>query len=195
MLWVDPNPLVIVSTRSSFDCGKAAPAVDRAVGRTIRHIDHVRIVGCHCEAVRSGSAASHWPLGIDPVPALAPVVGAVEPAELLSRLCQQVDPVWPARRNRQPNSSALSRPRLSCRQVLPPSVDLNNPPPGASIDWPLRISHGATRAAQSAAYTVCGLLGSNARSTAPVFSSRYKILSQVSPPSTLRKTPRSELGP
>src|SRR5713226_2784158 len=60
MLWVDPNPLVIVSTRSSFDRGKAAPAV-----------------------------------------------GAVEPAELLSRLCQQVDPVWPARRNRQPNPSPL----------------------------------------------------------------------------------------
>src|SRR5260370_2538552 len=107
MLRVDPNPLSIVSPRGAFDWGKAAPAIDRAVSRAIRNVDHLRIVGCHRKAARSGSGASHRPLGIDPVPALASVVGAVEPAALLSRFGQQVDPVWPGRRNRQPNPSPL----------------------------------------------------------------------------------------
>src|SRR6516164_646928 len=92
-------------------------------------------------------------------------------------------------------SSAPGNPLAIGRHVVPPSVDLYKPLPGIVNDSPLRTSHGATRAAQSAAKRVSELLGSITRSAAPVFSSLYKTFSKVLPPSSERNTPRSELGP
>ncbi len=68
-------------------------------------------------------------------------------------------------------SSPVGKPFVSGCHVVPPSVDLYSPLPGITNDSPLRISHGATRAAHSAAYKTCGLPGSITTSAAPVFSS------------------------
>ncbi|PYQ68257.1 MAG: hypothetical protein DMF53_00510 [Acidobacteria bacterium] len=46
-----------------------------------------------------------------------------------------------------------------------------------------------------AAKIVSGAAGSAARSTAPVLSSTNRTFSQLRPPSVLRNTPRSALGP
>ena len=72
---------------------------------------------------------------------------------------------------RERPSSAVGKPCVIGRQVLPPSVDLYKPLPGMMKDSPLRTSQGATRAAQSAANRTCGSLGSITTSAAPVFSS------------------------
>src|SRR5438552_2381874 len=65
-------------------------------------------------------------------------------------------------------SSGPGKPLVSAFQVDPPSVDLKSP-----LFGPLQepFSHGAWRAAQSTAYTVCELAGSKARAAPPVFSS------------------------
>src|SRR5919197_6042047 len=89
--------------------------------------------------------------------------------------------------------AAVGRPRVSGCHVSPPSVDLNNPL--VAPVYALLYSHGACRAAHSAAYTICAFDGSNATSTPPVFSSLYKIFCHERPPSVDRNTPRSSLGP
>src|SRR5207248_3547720 len=90
-------------------------------------------------------------------------------------------------------SPAVGNPFVSCRQLLPPSGDTNRPLPVPS--YALLYSHGPCRAAHRTAYTICGFAGSSATSIAPVFSSLYKTLSKVRPPSVDRNTPRSWLGP
>src|SRR5258708_27884805 len=92
-------------------------------------------------------------------------------------------------------SSAVGKPFVSCFQVLPPSVELKRPLPAAMNDSPLRISHGATRAAHSAAQMVCEFAGSNTRSAPPGLSSLYKTFLNESPPSVQRDTPHTALAP
>ena len=73
----------------------------------------------------------------------------------------------------------------------PPSVLLNSPeplPPDTSI-------HGLRCICQKPAYSTFGLLGSIARSAAPVESSRKSTFVQFFPPSLVRNTPRSAFGP
>src|SRR6516162_288663 len=92
-------------------------------------------------------------------------------------------------------SSAVGNPFVIGFHVEPPSIDLYNPLPGIRNDSPLRTSHGATRAAHNAANKISELPGSITISAAPVFSSLYKTFSNVFPPSSDRKTPRSAFGP
>src|SRR5689334_4929971 len=75
-----------------------------------------------------------------------------------------------------PSPSPPGRPLVSWRQVVPPSVDLNMPPP---VPDQTPFSHGPWRSSQRQAYTVFGSLGSNSRSEAPVFSSFDKTFSNV----------------
>src|ERR1043166_3252242 len=88
--------------------------------------------------------------------------------------------------------SPVGSPRPISRHVVPPSTDLNRPLFGPEK---APFSHGPWRASHSTAYTVCGFEGSKATSAAPVFSSLYKTLSKVLPPSRDLNTPRSVLGP
>ena len=67
-----------------------------------------------------------------------------------------------------PSASNVGRPLPAGRHVSPPSVDLNTPLPGP-LNSP--FSHGPCRASHSTAYTVRALVGSNAMSMPPVFSS------------------------
>src|SRR5512143_1449051 len=76
-------------------------------------------------------------------------------------------------------------------QVLPPSMDRYRPLPGPPLDR----FHGVRRASHNAAKRMLGFSGLKATSIAPVFAFRYSTLSHVLPPSWVRKTPRSVLGP
>ena len=80
---------------------------------------------------------------------------------------------------------------VSSVQVSPASVDFHNPlrPPPASMP------HGERWNFHIAAYMIRGLVGSMERSVAPVESLMNKIFFQVLPPSMVRNTPRSGLGP
>jgi len=81
--------------------------------------------------------------------------------------------------------------RVSSVQLSPPSVVFQMPlfPPPASIDqgvrWNLYVD----------AYSTRGFDGSIVRSFAPVESSTKSTFCQLFPPSVVRKTPRSGLGP
>src|SRR3954466_7624307 len=77
----------------------------------------------------------------------------------------------------------VGRPLPICRHVVPPSVDLNTPLAGPLND---PFSHGPWRASHKTAYTICALVGSNATSAAPVFSSLYNTFSNDLPPSVER---------
>ena len=75
-------------------------------------------------------------------------------------------------------------------QFFPPSVDLYNAllsPPELN-DHPVRLNSHID------AYNILGLLGSIAKSAQPVDSFRYKIFSQVTPPSLDLYTPLSLLS-
>src|SRR5579862_3225786 len=85
------------------------------------------------------------------------------------------------------------RPPVSFRQFLPPSVDLKIPPFVPAYSLP--NSQGACRDSHSEAYSTYGCAKSIVISEAPVFSSTYKDLFQVWPPSVETNTPRSALGP
>src|SRR5215467_15406604 len=76
-------------------------------------------------------------------------------------------------------------------QVVPASVLRYKPLPGP----PQSMPQGERRACQSEAKITFGLEGSSDRSMPPEFSSLYKTLVHVFPPSVVRKTPRSALGP
>src|SRR5215470_17390614 len=75
--------------------------------------------------------------------------------------------------------------------VAPPSVDLYSPDPGPPDDR----FHGCRRTCQSAAYTTLAFDGSNCTSIAPVSLSLNSTFCQCAPPSVVRNTPRSALGP
>src|SRR6185503_9956675 len=93
----------------------------------------------------------------------------------------------------RPNPSlVVGSPCVNFFQVLPPSVDLNNPLSGPFHE---PFSQGPWRPAHISAYIILGLTGSIVTWTAPVFSSLYKTCSQFFPPSVDRYTPRSLLGP
>src|ERR1700676_1782490 len=87
-----------------------------------------------------------------------------------------------------PLGSACSSSRF---HVLPSSLERYNPLP----EPPLDRNQGPRRASHKDAKRICELLGSKAISMPPVFSSLYKILCQVFPPSVVRKIPRSLFGP
>src|SRR6185369_1923872 len=76
-------------------------------------------------------------------------------------------------------------------QVSPPSVVFHRPlrPPPAFIPQGVRWNF------HIAAKMIRGLVGSMVRSIAPVESLRKRIFFHVLPPSVVRKTPRSALGP
>src|SRR5689334_24550841 len=88
-----------------------------------------------------------------------------------------------ARPMRPTPSAADGRPAVICFHVVPPSVDLYKPQLVESVH---PASHGAWRAAHSAAKTTCGLAGSSTTSIPPVFSSLYSTWLQVCPPSVER---------
>src|SRR5438093_13427586 len=77
-------------------------------------------------------------------------------------------------------------------QVLPPSVDLKMPP---LVPFQVLFSQGPSRDSQRVAYATFESLGSIWTSPPPVFSSRLRTFSNVLPPSSERKIPRSSLGP
>src|SRR5437879_8415233 len=80
----------------------------------------------------------------------------------------------------RPRPSALpGSPFVNSCHVSPPSVDLYSPLPLEMNDSPLRISHGATRAAHRFAYTIRAFDGSKTMSAAPVFSSLYRTFCQL----------------
>src|ERR1700676_5595107 len=76
-------------------------------------------------------------------------------------------------------------------QVLPSSPERYS----ASFAPPLLSIQGVRQPSHIAAKSTCGFLGSKTISMAPVRSSRYKTFSQFLPPSRVRNTPRSLLGP
>src|SRR5688572_11095385 len=80
---------------------------------------------------------------------------------------------------------------VSSVHVSPPSVDFHSPlrPPPASIP------HGERWNFHIAAKRMRGLVGSTERSVAAVESLMKRIFFHDLPPSIVRKTPRSELGP
>src|SRR5438874_4876923 len=119
-----------------------------------------------------------------PPPLVAPTTAYMR----AGALCDVARPMRPR------PSAAPGRPAPIWRQVVPPSVDRYRPFDADRVHE-LPISHGACRAAHNTANTVCELAGSNARSTAPVFSSLPNTLCHVSPPSRERYTPRSPVGP
>src|SRR5215469_6703435 len=89
-------------------------------------------------------------------------------------------------------SKPLGSPCPSSRfQVAPSSPERYKPLPGP----PLVIVHGVRCASHSAANKMCGLLGSNTRSIAPVLLSLNKTFVHVFPPSFERKMPRASFGP
>src|SRR5882757_7333707 len=88
--------------------------------------------------------------------------------------------------------SVVGKPAVNFFQVVPPSTDLNMP---LSFPFQAPFSHGPCLPAHISAYTMFELLGSMVTCIAPVFSSLYKTLSHVLPPSTVLYTPRSSLGP
>src|SRR5215813_13557119 len=65
--------------------------------------------------------------------------------------------------------SGVGRPFVSCCQLFPPSIDLNNPLPGPLNALP--YSHDACRADHKTAYTVWRFVGSKTTCIAPVSSS------------------------
>src|SRR5215472_6895746 len=89
-------------------------------------------------------------------------------------------------------STPLGRPCPSSRfHVAPSSPERYSPLPGP----PLVRLHGVRCASHSAANRMCGLLGSNTRSMAPVLLSLYSTFRHVWPPSLERNTPRISFGP
>src|SRR5215213_11818241 len=86
----------------------------------------------------------------------------------------------------------VGRPLVSLFHVVPPSVDLNKPLSGP---FHAPFSQGPCLPAHKTAYTVLEFFGSMTTCMAPVFSSLYSTRSQVLPPSRVRYTPRSALGP
>src|SRR5947207_11431446 len=83
------------------------------------------------------------------------------------------------------------RPAVSLVQVSPPSVDLYSPAPGPV----LVMFHGVRSTCHVDAYSTRLLDGSIAMSAAPVSSSTNNTFCQLLPPSPVRNTPRSALGP
>src|SRR5438270_10891817 len=75
--------------------------------------------------------------------------------------------------------------------VAPSSPERYKPLPGP----PLVKPHGVRCASQSAANKMCGLLGSNTNSIAPVLLFLKRTLSHFLPPSFQRHTPRISFGP
>src|SRR5438105_3783273 len=119
-----------------------------------------------------------------PPPLVAPTAAYMR----VGALCDVASPMRPR------PSAAPGRPVPIWRQFVPPSVDRYRPFEADRVHE-LPISHGACRAAHNTANTVCEFAGSNARSTAPVFSSCSSTFCHVAPPSGERYTPRSTLGP
>src|SRR5436189_5859240 len=76
--------------------------------------------------------------------------------------------------------SVVGKPLVIFFHVVPPSVDLNNP---LSVPFHAPFSHGPCLPAHMSAKTMFELFGSIVTWTAPVFSSLYKTLSHVLPPS------------
>src|SRR5215468_11540879 len=70
---VDPDALVIISARRSFDCGERAPAVERSISGRIRHVDDVGIVRRHRYPHCSGTGAGHPALVVYALPVLPAV--------------------------------------------------------------------------------------------------------------------------
>src|ERR1700738_512487 len=75
-------------------------------------------------------------------------------------------------------------PFLSCFHVVPPSVDLNSPPPVPAY-W-LPSSHGPSVSSHRDAYTVFGSLGSSTTSDPPIRSPLNNTFSQFLAPSSER---------
>src|SRR6185295_10345230 len=88
--------------------------------------------------------------------------------------------------------SVVGKPFVIFFQVVPPSVDLNKP---LSFPFHAPFSQGPCLPAHISAKTMFELFGSIVTWTAPVFSSLYKTLSHVLPPSVVLYTPRSSFGP
>src|SRR3954464_6397120 len=84
------------------------------------------------------------------------------------------------------------KPSVSGFHVVPPSVDLKMPLPAPPKPPPSMYD---CCCCQSVAYTVCGFDGSMRTSLPLEYSSRYRTLSKVRPPSVERKIPRSAFGP
>ena len=76
-------------------------------------------------------------------------------------------------------------------QLTPPSPEIKRPLPGP----PLSLPQVWISSCHMPAKRIRGLFASMARSEQPVFSSTKSALSQVLPPSVVRKTPRSCCGP
>src|SRR5690348_11266446 len=76
--------------------------------------------------------------------------------------------------------SVVGKPLVIFFQVVPPSIDLNNP---LSFPFHAPFSQGPCLPAHISANMIFGSFGSMVTCTAPVFSSVYKTFSQFFPPS------------
>ena len=106
---------------------------------------------------------------------------------LFELLGAMVKPIRPS-----PSCVVVGNPLIIFFQVFPPSMDLYKP---LATPFHAPFSQGPCRADQMVAKTIFVLFGSIPTCTAPVFSSMYKTCCRVLPPSKLRYTPRSLLGP
>src|SRR5204863_3424343 len=105
---IDPNAVIVISTRRAFYRSKRAPAVRRTVQVLRRHIDNVGVLRVYVNLAKV-------PRPFDPLvlrrffPCCSRVVGSVQSAFFLLRFHDQIHALsMISRRHRNPRSSPLS---------------------------------------------------------------------------------------
>ena len=122
VLGMDPDAVVVVSARRALDRGETLAPIRRAVGRGVGRVDDVRVLRVHPDLGEVGGAPGDAAFGVDPLPALASVVGAEESARPCRGFDDRVHPIAVARSDRDADpAQALGGGGETLRQ-LPPVV-------------------------------------------------------------------------
>src|SRR6266702_5995559 len=117
MFCADPDALVIVAARRSFESHKCFSAVRGFPRRGIRNVNHLRIVRRHRNSHRAWAAAANAAVGVYLLPGLACIVRAIY-SRALRGLRRNIDALRIARRNGNadsPEPFACSRQSLGQR--------------------------------------------------------------------------------
>ena len=115
----DPDALVIVAARRAFEPHECFSAVRGLPRRSVRDINHVRIVRRDGDAHRARAAAADAVVGVCLFPGFSRIVRAIHSPDLGS-FCRNIDSLCIARRNRNADSpKPFARSRQSLVQRLP----------------------------------------------------------------------------
>src|SRR5713226_909524 len=117
LIGINPEFVVVVSTRRASECGECLPSVMRLVSRGVRHVHRVGIFGIHADFTEVPSALPDAPVIRNALPALPTVVRAKQTA--LLGIHDQINPPWIARRECDADSSETSRRQSLSAHVFP----------------------------------------------------------------------------